>query len=68
MRRVFLIFEVLRFALGPKLHINDKARVIDTFLLLTRLLGEAVMLWCLMADNLMELLIVLLQSRLLLIA
>ena len=68
MRRVFFIFEVFGLALCPKLHIDDKTGVVDTLLLLARLLSKAVMLRCLMADNFVELLIVLLQPGLFLIA
>ena len=67
MRRVFLVFEILRLALGSKLHVNDEARVVDFLLRIFRLLSVAVMLWCLMVDNLMELLIVLLEPLLFLI-
>ena len=67
MRRVFLVLKILRLALGPKLHVNDEAGVVDFLLRIFRLLSVAVMLWCLMVDNLMELLIVLLEPLLFLI-
>ena len=68
MRRVFLVLEILRLALCPKLHVNDKAGVVDFLLRIFRLLSVAVMLWCLMVYNLMELLIVLLEPLLFLIS
>ena len=64
----FLVFKILWLTLGPKFHIHNEAGVVDTLLFLLRRLSEAVMLWCLFFDDLMELLIVLLKSGLFFIA
>ena len=68
MRGDFLVFKILWLTLSPKFHIHNEAGVVDTLLLLLGCFSEAVMLWCLFFDDLMELLIVLLESGLFFIA